>query len=363
MSPGSTAALKFRVHQIGGLIQIQAPLYPGDSGAVVANLRGQWLGLIRSGLALPVAASDRIETGRDNDFGFAIAAHDALWVADQLRAHGRVDRAYLGVRLEPDDAPEPETSTGPAQPASDAKRGTETSPTTPLDGAFLYRVLDDTPAAQSGLQAGDSIVALDGRPIRTPHDLTDRLDRLPARAMIRLEIVRGDGPQPRRLALALRTASRPGTPAHSPAPPAVPSGESGSGPSTPKPGLTVVPTAAPAPAATTSTEAPAPAALPSVARPAGSPKPGPGPPAKTGRPHDQALSQIQGGTSPPVSIPAPVRSPLRAAVLPPQAEELGLTLPRAVTERLERLERRLEKLERQPLPTPDARRAGPAARP
>ena len=48
-----------------------------------------------------------------------------------------------------------------------------------------------------------------------------------------------------------------------------------------------------------------------------------------------------------VSIPPPIRSPLRAPVSPPQAEELKLTLPRAVADRLEQLERRLEKLERQ----------------
>ena len=54
--------------------------------------------LIRSGLAIPITPNDRAE--RDNDFGFALAARDILWVVDQLRARGHVDRAYLGVRLE-----------------------------------------------------------------------------------------------------------------------------------------------------------------------------------------------------------------------------------------------------------------------
>ncbi|MGZ3471882.1 MAG: hypothetical protein ACXVA6_18075, partial [Isosphaeraceae bacterium] len=70
-----------------------------------------------------------------------------------------------------------------------------------------------------------------------------------------------------------------------------------------------------------------------------------------------------------VSIPGPVRSPLRAAVPPPQAEELKLTLPRAVADRLEQLERRLEKLERPPTPTststspPEPRQASSARTP
>ena len=96
---GLDRALKLGSHQLGGLIQVQSPLYPGDSGAAVVNLRGQLLGLIRSGLAIPATANDRTE--HDNDFGFAIGARDILWVADQLRSRGHVDRAYLGVRLEP----------------------------------------------------------------------------------------------------------------------------------------------------------------------------------------------------------------------------------------------------------------------
>jgi hypothetical protein len=78
----------------------------------------------------------------------------------------------------------------------------------------------------------------------------------------------------------------------------------------------------------------------------------------------QTESQNQGEVrgSAPVLIPSPARSPLRAAVPPPQAEELRLTLPRAVTDRLQELERRLETLERRPNPTSDSRQAGGAAR-
>ncbi|HKM55127.1 MAG TPA: trypsin-like peptidase domain-containing protein, partial [Isosphaeraceae bacterium] len=115
---GLDRALKLGSRQLGGLIQVQATLYPGDSGAVVANLRGQLLGVIRSGLAVPSPGAGRIE--RDNDFGFAIAVRDLLWVADQLRARGHVDRAYLGVRLEPTAEPatpwqQPELGASPAQ--------------------------------------------------------------------------------------------------------------------------------------------------------------------------------------------------------------------------------------------------------
>ncbi len=363
---GLDRALKLGSRQLGGLIQVQAPLYPGDSGAVVANLRGQLLGLIRSGLAIPATAKDRAE--RDNDFGFALAVRDVLWVADQLRARGHVDRAYLGVRLEPVAAAatlrqQPEAGPHPI-PDVDAL----------LEGALLLEVMAGTPAALAGLRAGDAIVAVDGQPVRSPPDLTDRLDRLPAQSMIRLDVVRGRGPQRQHMTLALRTSSRTeaGTQAGlSPTP-----GSSAGQPSSPRPVqtesvttiaspgstpssaslLTVVPTAAPAAAASAvPSAAPPTALLPTPPAPAASSVPD----SRIGQAETQPWHEAPAA----VSIPGPAQSPLRAAVPPPQAEELKLTLPRAVTDRLEQLERRLEKLERPPTSTsPPATRQATSAR-
>lgn len=160
---------------LGGLIQVDAPLHPGDSGAMVANLRGEWLGVIRSGLAMPDG-----ERTRDHDLGFAIPAQDALWVADQLHARGRVDRAYLGVRLDPG---------GPGDPP----------------GALLDDVLDGTPAAHAGLKSGDRVIVLNGVAIRTPRELTERLDRTPANTNATVEFIRNA----QRDHLVVRTAYRP----------------------------------------------------------------------------------------------------------------------------------------------------------
>ncbi len=362
---GLDRALKVGSRQLGGLIQVQAPLYPGDSGAAVANLRGQLLGLIRSGLAIPATAKDRAE--RDNDFGFALAVRDVLWVADQLRARGHVDRAYLGVRLEPVAAatlhPHPEAGSRPS-PDVDAT----------LEGALLLEVMAGTPAALAGLQAGDAIVAVDGQPVRSPHDLTDRLDRLPAQAMIHLDIVRARGPQRQHMTLALRTSSRteagtqaglfpaPGAPVAQPSSPRPVQTEpvtaiAGPGSMSPSPAssLTVVPTTAPA-AATS--------AVPSAVSPTASLITPPTPAASSVP--DSRIGQAEARPwheAPAVVSPGPVRSPLRAALPPPQAEEFKLILPRAVADRLEQLERRLEKLERSPTSPPETRQASSARTP
>ena len=163
---GLDRELELGNRQLGGLIQIEAPLYPGDSGAVLVNSRGDWLGLIRSGLAVPSSRTteltstssspvpvsgspDRLSssvglldaeigrTEKDNDFGFAIPAADALWVADQLRTHGSVDRAFLGVRLEPHEA-----ARSSAQ-SVDSDEG----PPAAIEGAVINEVIAETPAA------------------------------------------------------------------------------------------------------------------------------------------------------------------------------------------------------------------------
>ena len=172
--------LELGPRQLGGLIQVDAALHPGDSGALVADLHGGWVGVVRSGLAAPDRAAD------DHDLGFAIPAADALWVAGQLRDRGRVDRAFLGVTMDREAV------------------GPEAEP-----GAVLGRVLADSPAESAGLKAGDRVVAIDGKPVRSSFDLTDRLDRTPADAQITLDLVRNDAP-PRRISrLTLRAAHRP----------------------------------------------------------------------------------------------------------------------------------------------------------
>jgi serine protease Do len=170
---GLARRLEIGPRPLGGLIQVQAPLHPGDSGALLADMKGGWLGLIRGGLATP-GSKDK----DDNDLGFAIPAHDALWVAGQLRDHQKVDRAFLGIKLARDSAEV---------------------------GAEVSSVIADSPAEKASLQPGDRIVKLDDRSIATVDDLTDRLDRTLAGTEVTLEFFRGKTLKH----LTVRTANRP----------------------------------------------------------------------------------------------------------------------------------------------------------
>jgi S1-C subfamily serine protease len=332
---GLDRMLELSSQQLGGLIQVHAPLYPGDSGAALINLKGDWLGLIRSGLAMPCAESGPGtasslqstsglspsfaptevsigQTERDSDFGFAIPAHDALWVADQLRARGRIDRAYLGVRIEPslgagtDNLSESSqrleraldavpTATSPELPS---QRATHDALDLARDGALLREVLPSTPASAAGLRPGDRIVGLDGQRIRSAHDLTGRLTRVLANTTIQLDLVRANGSKRQRISVLLCTGTRPGGPRLA---------GSRSNPSF------------------RSELVSASAVPPSSGSLAGSP------PVLPSSPENRERS-----------------GRLAGAVASPQPNELHLTLPRAVVERLETLERRLEKLESSP---------------
>ena len=342
---GLDRVLELGSRQLGGLIQVQAPLFPGDSGAAVVDVRGSLLGVIRGGLAPPVdpaepegAVSTPTE-GRgdltadgsggepDTEFGFAIPTTDALWIAQQLRTQGRVDRAYLGVGLEPmpvDESPtsveesplaatsSTSTSSSSAAPGSPAGAWRGASPTepdsltpspmdpemdpepVPVAGARIREVVDGTPASRAGLRPGDRIVALDGQSIRSRNDLIDRLNRIPARKAIVLMVVRDGDPKRSQFQVALRTGSRS---------------------SQPNPGA---PPPAPASATTRRDDA--------------------------GVPVTPTASRVEPASS---ALPAPKAAPTRSRPDRPAGSlnELKLSLPRAVVDRIEHLERRIEELE------------------
>jgi S1-C subfamily serine protease len=126
--------------QIDQYLQTDVVMYPGFSGGPLVNTHGELVGLNTSGLlrgvslALPVVTVTR--------------------VVDTLLAHGRVRRGYLGVSTQPVRLPE----------TLKEELNQET-------GLLLTGVEADGPAGTGGLLLGDTIVALDGSPVRYHDDL------------------------------------------------------------------------------------------------------------------------------------------------------------------------------------------------
>jgi S1-C subfamily serine protease len=125
-----------------GLIQVDADVVSGDSGGALLDDQGEVVGIT-------TAAS----SGSSDITGFAIPIDDALDVAAQIVAGQDTDTitlgypAFLGVQLATGSA---------ALPGLGGATGSTGT------GAIVAGVVDGTPAAQTGLAAGDTITAVDG---------------------------------------------------------------------------------------------------------------------------------------------------------------------------------------------------------
>jgi S1-C subfamily serine protease len=87
---------------------------------------------------------------------FAVPANTAAFVRDEIRAHGRVRRAYLGVTIE--------EVTLPSRLAIEHDLPS-------ARGVAVHAVERGSPAALAGLAAGDVLVGLGGGAVETIADL------------------------------------------------------------------------------------------------------------------------------------------------------------------------------------------------
>lgn len=119
-------------------IQTDASINPGNSGGPLINIRGEVIGI---NTAINPAGQG---------IGFAVPIDMIKTVLPQL-ATGKVLRSYLGVVVGP-VAREPRARTRQS-------------------GALVSSVKEDGPAARAGIQAGDIITKIDGKPIEHWEDL------------------------------------------------------------------------------------------------------------------------------------------------------------------------------------------------
>ncbi|HVE78131.1 MAG TPA: Do family serine endopeptidase [Gemmatimonadaceae bacterium] len=128
-------------YAISDFIQTDAAINPGNSGGPLVNIRGEVVG-INSAIAS--------RTGFYSGYGFAIPITLARDVMNDLIAFGRVKRAVLGISINEVDATD-------AQAA-----GLQTIAGVKVSG---FNPPDGSPAERAGMEPGDIIVAIDGRPV------------------------------------------------------------------------------------------------------------------------------------------------------------------------------------------------------
>src|ERR1700754_4740394 len=125
---------------IDDVLQTDAAINPGNSGGPLFNARGQVIG-VNSQIESPNQSSSG--EGGNVGIGFAIPSNTVKNVVDQLKANGKVEHAYLGVQAE--DA---------------------------ANGALIDSVAQGGPAAAGGLQPGDVVTAIAGKPVSSADSLT-----------------------------------------------------------------------------------------------------------------------------------------------------------------------------------------------
>ncbi|NQV14390.1 Do family serine endopeptidase [bacterium] len=126
-------------------IQTDAAINPGNSGGPLVNLDGELIGM-NSAIAS--------RSGGYQGIGFAIPVKIINRIVEDLRANGRVTRAWLGVYVESIDATLAKTL------------GLDNSM-----GALVGQVVDDSPAADAGLKQNDVIVEFDGNEVQNSRQL------------------------------------------------------------------------------------------------------------------------------------------------------------------------------------------------
>ncbi|MDH3640292.1 MAG: DegQ family serine endoprotease [Gammaproteobacteria bacterium] len=145
-------------------IQTDVAINPGNSGGPLFNLDGEVVG---------VNAQIYSRTGGFMGLSFAVPIDIAVQVAEQLKAHGKVSRGWLGVLIQ-NVTRELAESFGMEKPM----------------GALVSEIMPDSPAAKSALKPGDVIVSFDGKSLEKMSDLPPLVGVTPVGKTVDLEVVR-----------------------------------------------------------------------------------------------------------------------------------------------------------------------------
>jgi serine protease Do len=146
-------------------LQIDAPVNKGNSGGPTFNTEGSVIG-VNTAIYSPSGGSVGI--------AFAIPAETVKNVVAQLKDKGAVTRGWIGVQIQP-VTPEIAESLG----LKAAK------------GALVAEPQKDGPAMKAGIQAGDVITSVDGKPVADARELARTIGAMPPNATVKLVVFRG----------------------------------------------------------------------------------------------------------------------------------------------------------------------------
>lgn len=139
---------RFRIEDF---IQTDAAINPGNSGGALVNLNGELVG---------ISTAIATESGSYEGYGFAVPSNLMQRVVRDLIAYGEVRRGYLGVEIQEVDA-----------------RVADELGLDKIRGVYVPNVPPGGAAAQAGIEAGDVILAVDGRAVDALNELQSTVAR------------------------------------------------------------------------------------------------------------------------------------------------------------------------------------------
>ncbi|SEB15719.1 S1C family serine protease [Variovorax sp. YR216] len=169
----ATGRNRLGINTFENFIQTDAAINPGNSGGALVDIDGNLVG---------INAAIFSESGGSQGIGFAIPVSLAREVMDQIIAHGRVERGWIGVV------------------ARDAKHGAEDAA-----GAVVEKVQRGGPGERAGLRVGDTVTAMNGKGIADATALINETAMLAPGSRVEFKVTRHGVP----MAVAVELGRRP----------------------------------------------------------------------------------------------------------------------------------------------------------
>ncbi len=160
-------SLGSQIEELENFIQTDAAINPGNSGGALVDDEGHLIGINTAIVG---------NSGGNVGIGFAVPINVAKHDMDEILAHGKVDRGYLGVSIEN------------VTPALAQAFHTTTA------GALIGDVTPGSPADNAGLKQGDIVTELNGQAVPDRDQLRFRIGTMDPGTKVNLKVLRNGNP-------------------------------------------------------------------------------------------------------------------------------------------------------------------------
>ncbi|MCX9154870.1 Do family serine endopeptidase [Niveibacterium sp. 24ML] len=161
-------------------IQTDAAINPGNSGGALVDARGNLVG---------INSAIYSRSGGSLGIGFAIPASLTRNVMEQIIQTGSVTRGWIGVEVRELSAEQAQTLGLPAQA-----------------GTLITGIVNGAPADKAGIEPGDLLVAINGKPVGSPPRMLEAIAGLTPGAEASLSLMRGSKAIEQKIVIGRRPA-------------------------------------------------------------------------------------------------------------------------------------------------------------